>query len=238
MDLKQEFKTIGVLGGMGAAASANFYQEIVKIAQEKYKASEDTDFPPMFIYNLPLSGFGETGFLDEDLVKSQLLEAVKKLESIGVDFIVIPCNTVHHFFNEMQQNIKIPILSILEVAAETIQKNSYKKVGILSSRSTKEYQLYENILNKKDVDTISTNEDEQEIVDKIIGNVIAGKQNMSDTALLQEIIARFKKEGAESVILGCTEIPLAISQKDSDVPLQSTISLLAEAGLVYSFNKN
>lgn len=237
MDTKQEFKTIGILGGMGAAASANFYQEIVKIAQEKYNATEDTDFPPMFIYNLPLSGFGETGFLDEELVKSQLIEGVKKLASIGVDFIVIPCNTVHHFFNEMQQSIKIPIISILEVTAETVQKKSYKKVGILSSRSTKEYQLYENILNQKDVATISTNEDEQKIIDKIIGSVIAGKQNMNDVALLQQIIARFKKEGAQSVILGCTEIPLAISQKDSDIPLLSTISLLAEAALAYSFNK-
>lgn len=238
MNTKKEFKTIGVLGGMGAAASANFYQEIVKIAQEKYNATEDTDFPPMFIYNLPLSGFGETGFLDEEAVKNQLLEGVKKMEIIGVDFIVIPCNTVHYFFNEMQQSIKIPIISILEVTAEAVQKSLYKKVGILSSRSTKEYKLYENILNQKKVDTISSTEDEQKIVDKVIGSVIAGKQNMNDIALLQQIIFRFKKEGVESVILGCTEIPLAISQKDSDIPLLSTISLLADSALAYSFNKS
>ncbi|MEI6597728.1 MAG: hypothetical protein WCL22_01665 [bacterium] len=87
-------KTIGILGGMGPAASANFYQRIVEIAQHDFGAVQDTDFPPMFLYNLPLSGFDETGFVDAEEVKKQLISGVKKLEAIGSDFIVIhaiPC---------------------------------------------------------------------------------------------------------------------------------------------------
>ncbi len=230
-------KTIGVLGGMGAAASANFYQAVVKIAQEQYHATEDTDFPPMFIYNYPLTGFGETGFLDEEAVKLQLIKGVQKMQDIGVDFIVIPCNTVHFFLKEMQQNISIPIISILEVTAQNVEKNLYKKVGILSSRSTKEYKLYENIVKNKGVDVVLTNDDEQSLVDTIIGHVIAGTQDMNDVQILNNIIMRFKQEGAESVILGCTELPLAISQKDSELVLLNTISLLAEAALGYSLGK-
>jgi aspartate racemase len=154
---EQNFKTIGVLGGMGAAASADFYQSLVKIAQKKYGAENDDDFPAIWIYNLPITGFDETGFVDEESVKQQLITSVKKLESAGSDFIVIPCNTVHYFYKEMSESIKIPIISILEATALAVKKAGFKKVGLLNSQSTKNYHLYENIFDKYQINSCAAN---------------------------------------------------------------------------------
>ncbi len=112
--MTNKHKTIGVLGGMGPEASANLYSKIIKYAQYKYNAVQDFDYPPIIIYSLPLFGFDETGIVDEKLVKQQLIDGVKKLESAGCDLIIIGCNTVHIFYDEMQAAIKIPILNIVE----------------------------------------------------------------------------------------------------------------------------
>lgn len=234
---KKKFKTIGVLGGMGAAASADFYLKLVEIAQKKYHAQHDDDFPPIWIYNLPVVGFDETGFINPTSVKNQLISSAKKLEAAGSNFIIIPCNTVHYFFKEIQASIKIPFISILKITADTIKKAGYKKIGLLNSQSTKQYNLYETAFKKLGVLTNSTTESEQLKVNKVIGNVIGGLQGQKDIKNLNSIITRFKKEGAEAVVLGCTELPLAFSQKNCDLPVFDTTALLAEASLYHAYGK-
>ncbi len=116
-------KTIGILGGMGPGASANLYQTIISIAQKKYGAEQDYDFPPMVIYSLPLIGFDETGITEPESVKKQLVEGVKKLEKAGCDFIIIACNTVHIYQKNMQKAINIPIVSMIEQAVKKAKKS-------------------------------------------------------------------------------------------------------------------
>ena len=123
-------KTIGVLGGMGPAASATLYANMIEYAQSKYNAVQDTDYPPIIIYSLPLSGFDETGITDENLVKKQLIKGVQILEDAGCDSIVIACNTVHVFHDDMQKAVTIPVLHIVEETAITSKYSS----KILSSK--------------------------------------------------------------------------------------------------------
>lgn len=237
MSQGEKNKTIGVLGGMGAAASADFYQSLVKIAQTKYHAQNDDDFPAIWIYNLPITGFDETGFVNLNSVKQQLLDSVKKLQMTGSDFIVIPCNTVHYFYKDMCQAVNIPIISILETTSSYVQKAGFKTVGLLNSQSTKQYQLYETALGKAGIKTLSTTEKEQPQVNQVIKNVIVGSQGQRDILELNKIIGQFKDKGAQAVILGCTELPLAFSQKDTDLPVFNTTDLLAEAALVFSYQE-
>ena len=75
-------KTIGVLGGMGPEASADFYQRVIAIFQKQFGAVQDTDYPPMLIYSLPLTGFDETGIVDATVVLGQLIAGVQKLASV------------------------------------------------------------------------------------------------------------------------------------------------------------
>ena len=130
-------KIIGILGGAGPLATAKFFSDVISICQTKYKAEQDTDFPIVYLYNMPMDGFDETGFSNPDLVKEQLICGVKKLESWGADFVVLPCNTIHHFVNEMRNEISIPIISIIESTISVVKNSGFNKIGVLSSASTR-----------------------------------------------------------------------------------------------------
>ena len=108
-------KTIGVLGGMGPEASSTLYRKIIKYSQNEYNAIQDCDYPPIIINSLTLFGFDETGITDHELVKSQLIEGVQQLEKAGSDLIIIGCNTVHCYFDDMQNAVNVPIFNIIEV---------------------------------------------------------------------------------------------------------------------------
>lgn len=232
---QKKYRTVGILGGMGPAASVDFYHRVVAIAQTEFHAEQDTDFPPMYLYNLPLDGFDETGFVDAEKVKGQLVSAVQKLESMGSDFIVIPCNTVHTFIAAMQEAITIPIVSIIDAVVDTLLAKNIRTVGLLTSQSTRNYQLYESAFAQKNIQFISATDDEQKQINRVIHHVMAGTQGPSDIAQLTKVVDRFVQEGAEGVLLGCTELPLAITQADVGVPLFNSSEILAHRTLVEAF---
>ena len=230
-------KIIGILGGMGPAATASFFNDIIKISQEKYNAEQDTDYPIIYLYNTALDGFNETGFEKPNIVKKQLIKDNKKLENWGADFIVMPCNTVHHFAKDIKKHIKIPLISIIESTITSIKKTNYKKIGIVSSSSTRHLKLYENNLKKEKLITIKANKNEQKLLDQVILSAMMGNQGIKEKNIMKKIILRMKKSGAQAVVLGCTELPLAISQDDIDFPLFNTIHILAESAVDFSYKE-
>ncbi len=227
-------KIIGILGGMGPATTVSFFNDIVKISQHKYGAEQDTDFPNIYIFNTALEGFNETGFEDMTVVQDQLINDVRKLESWGAEFIVMPCNTVHHFIDELRKSINIPIISIIESTIDVVKKMGYQKVGVISSASTRNLGLYEKKLNEENINCIIVNDDEQKLLDNVILSVMKGKQSDIENKILHKIINRLKDAGADVVILGCTELPLAINESESVLPLLNTIKILAERSVDYS----
>ncbi|MBU6323188.1 amino acid racemase [Patescibacteria group bacterium] len=231
MDTK---KTIGVLGGMGAAASADFYQRLVELAQKEFGAVRDSDFPPMLIYNLSIRDFDETGVVDADSVIAQLVAGVRTLESAGADFFVVPCNTVHRFAKEMSDAVSIPLVSIIDATADAVQDDGLRKVGILSSQTTRNESLYEKALASRGIAVLHADDAEQAKINEVIAHVMRGTNGAEDVAALAAIANRFKAEGAEGVALGCTELPLAITQKDAALPLYGSTEILARAALKYS----
>ena len=236
--MKKNNKIIGVLGGMGPGASASLYNKIIEYSQYKYGAVQDVDYPPIIIYSLPLVGFDETGIVDEMLVKDQLVSGVKKLESAGCDIIIIACNTVHAYYEEMQVAVNIPILNIIEKTRERVVESGYKKVGLLASESTNKLQLYQKKFSSVGIKIISPNKSQQNVINNVIKQVMGGNQGVEDVIVLKGIIRDYLKQGAEAVILGCTEIPLAINQVDTDVELFDATKAIVELSVDYSLGKN
>jgi len=230
-------KKIGILGGAGPLATAKFFSDLIGICQNKYKAEQDTDFPIIYLYNMPMDGFDETGFSDPILVKEQLIYGVKKLESWGADFIVLPCNTVHFFINEMRESILIPIISIIESTIKTVESSGYKKIGVLSSSSTRILGLYKKPFNSKGFDTFVINKKDQKKTDSVVLAAMAGVQGKKEINILKNIIQKMVSWGAQGVVLGCTELPLAISKKDTELPLFNTINILAEYAVDEAYKK-
>jgi aspartate racemase len=232
--MRQSNKSIGVLGGMGPEASSTLYRNIIEYTQSEYGAVQDTDYPPVFIYSLPLAGFDETGIRNERKVLKQLVDGVKILENAGSNLIIIACNTVHHFYDQMQNEIDIPILNIIEETARHIQVDGIKKVGLFASESTCKLGLYQKKLTPLGVEVIPPNPHQQKLLNNVIEHVMGGKQSSLDVEVLQRIADDFKSKGAEAVVLGCTEIPLVIRQSDTGIKLFDTIEIIAQSAVDYS----
>lgn len=232
--MAQKNKTIGVLGGMGPAASASLYQKMVKYAQYVYNAVQDSDYPPIIIYSLPLQGFDETGIVDEGLVKSQLIEGVKKLEAAGCDLIIIGCNTVHHFYENIQAAVKVPVLNIIEETKKKVLASGYKKVGLFASESTNRLELYQKRFASAGIEVISPSNEQQRVLNKVIENVMGGNQGPSDIIALKDVARDYAKQGAEAIVIGCTEIPLAINQTHTDIKLFDTTEIIVQAAVDFS----
>lgn len=226
-----KYKTIGILGGMGPEATADLYLRIIQIFQKKYGAIYDFDFPEIIILNLPIPDVVEKN-KEGDEVKDMLISGVKRLENAGARFIAIPCNTVTYYISDMQKAAPIPIINILQEAANTALKEGLRKVGLLGTEMTIKNKIYDDILDK--IEILKLNEKEQKETTKVIINILSGKKTEEDKVLLERFINKLRYNGAEKVILGCTELPLIIKNNEYVI---DTLQILAEESVRRSVNK-
>ena len=221
-----KYKVIGILGGMGPEATAYLYMSIIRILQSKGD-KYDSDFPKIIIYSLPLPDIVEK-IKSEKFIVSMLIDGVKKLEFVGSSFIAIACNSVFFYIKQMQNAVSIPIINVMEETAKEVSEKDYKKVGLLGTKLTIKQKLFDNALGKYGIKIIYPNEKQQEKITKIIINILSGKKLKSDTLQLNLIIKYLQNKGAESIILGCTELPLILSQENIDIELFNTTKIIAK----------
>ena len=232
--MSRTYKTIGILGGMGPEASSTLYARMIKYIQTRFGAEQDTDYPPIVIYSLPLSGFDETGITDEQLVSHQLIEGVKKLEMAGSDLVIIACNTVHLFYDQMQNAVNIPVFNIIEETKKRVAEAGINKVGLFASETTGRLSLYQNNFSDSGIKVFSPDRSQQNALNLVIRHVMSGSQGEEDREVLIQIARNFRKKGAEAVVMGCTEIPLALNQSHTDIRLFDTIEIIIESAVNYS----
>jgi len=225
---------IGVLGGMGPEASANLYIRIIRYTQDRYGAVQDSDYPPIIVDSLTLDGFDETGIVDGDLVKQQLLGGVRKLAAAGCDLIIIACNTVHVFFEAMQDAVSIPILNIVDETRKRVVAQGYENVGLFASQSTVATSLYQDQFQASGITVLPPSESQQRVLNRVIEHVMGGNQKERDIIALKDIARDFTRQGADAIVMGCTEIPLAINQTHTDIKLFDTIEIIVESAVDFS----
>ena len=228
-------KTIGIVGGIGPEASANLYLRMIRDVQIRHGIEYDGDFPPILIYNAPMQGFDDAGIADAERVRRQVIDACKTLENAGADFLIIACNTVHVFADEITEAISIPLLNMIQTVADEVHRKRCRRVGILCSESTARLRLY----GKKyfqDVEVIHPNPDQQETLNATIGAVLRGQNGPADVTRLTGIMSDMVDHGAEGIILGCTEIPLVVRQGETDIPVFDSIDLVVHAATDRSLN--
>jgi aspartate racemase len=217
------FKTIGILGGMGPEATSELYMEVVKIFQKEFGAKFDKDFPPFFIYSLPIPDVVE-GMEDKDRLISMLVEGVNKLEQAGVDFVAIACNSVQVFLSEIRMKTSTSIISIPEETMKVIKQQGYTKVGLLATNTTLNSGIYQQEAVLSNIKLIQPKIELQKELTGIIMKILSGVKEDS----LNGLISSLKSEGAQAVILGCTDLPLLISG-DGGIDLFGTTKILARA---------
>jgi len=165
-----------------------------------------------------------------------LIDAAKNLENGGADFIVLCTNTMHKVADDIQANVKIPLLHIADATAQLVKDSGIKKIGLLGTRFTMEEEFYKGRLSQKYGLTVNVpNAQEREIVHRVIyDELVIGEIRQHSKEQYIGIIEQMVDEGAEGVILGCTEIGLLIHKQDSQVPLFDTTRIHAEAAVEYA----
>ena len=211
-------KTIGILGGMGAEATVDLYMGIWKYYQTNFGAKYDNDFPLVIIYSVPIPDVVES-LENEKLTLEMLQSTARTLEKGGVDFIVIACNTVQFLLDKIRQAVTIPVIGIAEVNAKYLQGKGIKRAGILATKATIEKQVYDKALESIGIELIRPSEDNQAIVTEVIMTQLAGKTTDAETKKLAGVAEKLKSQGAEAVLLACTDLPLVIDQRDTEIPL-------------------
>lgn len=222
-------KTIGILGGMGPEATAQLYLEIVSIFQKEYRAKYDSDFPPFFIFSLPLPDVVEGSFSEKEIIR-QLCDGVKKLESMGAEVIAIACNTVQIYLPQMRSTVKVPIISLPEEVCKKVVDNGLNKVLLLGTSVTINSELYNQEAYKRGLSLIKINLEQQRELTSIIMEILSGKKSKESK---EKIIKMINLYGTQAVILACTELPLLISPEDVSIKVIDTIKVLARASVDY-----
>ncbi len=221
-------KKIGIIGGMGPEGTADLYMKIVRYYQDNFGAKYDKDFPPMMIYSVPIPDLVEN-LENEKITLDMLSEAVKTLENVGCDFLVIACNTVQFLLDDLRESVKIPILGIAEISARFVSNKSYKKVGILGTEATiSQKKVYEKDFQEIGVELIKPMKDDQEELTRIIMNQLAGETTKKEKDNLKTIIENLETRGTEAVLIACTDLPPIINQEDFDIPIIDCTQVYAD----------
>jgi aspartate racemase len=172
---------------------------------------------------------------DWDSIEKELLNGLKILEKAGADFAVITTNTMHKLFNKLQRQTSLKLISIIDATAESIKEKGITKVGLMGTRFTMNEPFYRKGLQKHGVDVILPDADERKYIQKIIFEELSiGKLTDESRRGFLDIIDNLVEQGAEGIVLGCTEIPLLVKQSDTSVRIFDTAVLHAEKALNYA----
>ena len=224
-------KTIGLIGGMSWESSAEYYKIINETVKKRLGGLHSAT---LIMYSVDFEDIEKLQHAGEwDRATEFMVDAARKVERGGADFVLICTNTMHKMADEVQQALNIPLLHIADATAAEIKAHNMKHVGLLGTRFTMEEDFYKRRLQEyHGLTTIVPEEDERTIVHDIIyDELCCGEIRESSREKYKTIIENLIKRGAEGIILGCTEIPLLVSQRDSPVPVFDTTRIHAEAAV-------
>jgi len=201
--------TLGILGGLGPAASCYFYDMLIRLAcaARDCPAKRDQDHPDVLLYSkasIPdrsayLLGTGESPL-------PALQEGITLLERMGARIIAVPCATAHHFHREMQEVASVPVLNMLELTAKALRGGGVARAALLATEGSYVSGAFAAALEKEGVVPLLPSKENRNALMDVIYGIKAGC--MPDTQVLEALAAPLVALGAQRVILGCTELSL------------------------------
>jgi aspartate racemase len=229
--MEAQMKTIGMIGGMSWESSIEYYRIINQTVREKLGGLHSAKSIMVSVEFAEIEALQHQNRWDE--LASIMIEAARSLERGGAEFVIICTNTMHKLYDEVQNKIKIPMLNIADATAEKIKADGINKIALLGTRFTMEEDFYKGrLVDKYGLDVIIPSPEQMEIVHRVIyDELCAGIIKTDSKQRYAEIIQDLVAEGAEGVILGCTEIGLLVKQADSPVPLYDTTEIHARAAV-------
>ncbi|PFE11576.1 aspartate/glutamate racemase family protein [Bacillus cereus] len=198
---------IGILAGMGPKSTGPFVDTVVAKCQTIYGAKHDMDFPHMMIYSCPTPFYMDRP-IDHAAMKKTIIEGAQKLESTGVEFIAMPCNTAHLYFEELQHSLSIPILNIVDETLQAIPENT-KRVALLATEATVQAEIYQDGITKRNIEYIH-HEKWQKMINQII-SCIKGREIEKAHELWNALVLQLRDE-VDTAIIACTDLKVVVSE--------------------------
>ena len=221
-------KTIGIIGGMSWESTVTYYQIINETVKQELGGFHSAK---VLLYSVDFDEI-EKYQASGDWEKSGevLADIAARLEQAGADYIVIATNTMHKVIPQMEKKISIPIIHIAEATADKLKENGISTVGLLGTKYTMKQDFYKEKLIEAGLKVLIPNDEDVEKVNDVIYNELClGNIRQESKEKYIEIINKMAKEGAQGVILGCTEIGGLIRQEDSVLPIFDTTVIHAES---------
>lgn len=219
-------KTIGILAGMGPRSTAPFLELVLDECQRQYDAKNDDDFPKMIIYSLPTPFYLDRP-INHKVMKETIIEGLQKLEKIGVDFIAMPCNFAHIYFEELKKSIKIPLLNIVDETVKSLPKSS-ERVTLFSTSFTYEFGIYQKGIKKFGHEFVFKNQ-WQVTLNNLIKNIKANKDSKENIDTLNSLIKEAEGEDVQNIIIGCTDLNPVLRKALLQINIVDSSKCLAEA---------
>ena len=228
-------QTIGLIGGITPESTIMYYQVLNSLARKHYGENHSCKVIINSVNFAEISNLQKENRWDKlDVI---MANAGKSLELAGASCVLICANTMHLSIDAVKKAVNIPVIHIAESTAKKIIERKINTVALLGTKYTMEKEFYINVLSSFGIKTIVPNLENRNVVHRIIYDELAkGILNDASKQLYVQIIEKLIKDGAEGVILGCTEIPLLVKQTDVSVPVFDTTTIHAtnafEMGLI------
>lgn len=221
-------KTIGIIGGLGPETSSKFYLEVVL---KSYKQNSKAR-PPILMWSVPIQYQTESDFINgedrSDEYTSLLIDAAKRLEAGGADFIVIPCNSVHIFIDEVRKAVTIPVLSIIEETTAFLKQQKIQQVGLLATNASLQARLYQNPLEMDAITTVVPDNSAQAKMAELINKLVREEYSETQKAELLGVISHLAEKQVKVILLACTDLQLLTPSFDG-VTIFDTMEILVDS---------
>jgi len=221
-------KTLGIIGGFGPETTAQFQLAII----ERCRAKGSLVRPEIIMWNAPISLK-----IEEDLIIHNsgiqnflpfLIKGAKTLERAGASMLVLPCNTLHIFIEEIRTAVNIPVLSIVDTTLEHLINRNVKNVAVIGTKATSENNLFVDTLKKRGITPILPTEHEQMAIDQVILDILNIKAHRRATRILQVIACECMKRGTDNILLACTDLQIVFPTLKEAI-VHDTMHILAHA---------
>lgn len=228
--MSDRYKILGVIGGMGPAATALFYQYIV--------ANTDAECDKEHIHvvidsNPQIPDRTEAVKQGDEQLIDFVCDSGKKLIDMGAQVVAIPCNTIHSFIDQIQEKISVPIINMIDETAYYCKTQGYDKIGVFATQGTLESDIYKTALAKYGISAVYPSPKTQITVMSVIYDYIKAGRKMP-RAFLDKAVNELEKMGSQAIVLGCTELPLAFEDVVCDLPVVDSLEILAKTAIEYA----
>ena len=226
-------KKIGILGGMSPESTTLYYEHITRTYTARFG---NYGYPEILIYSVNFQKYVDwqhSGQWQE--AARDMADALERLHGAGADFGLIATNTMHIVFEEVQRAVHMPLLSIVQATAESILAAGLRSVGLLGTIFTMSERFFREGLERCGITALVPEPDSQQRMNDVIYQELCrGEIRPESRRLFLDIIERLRAQGAEGIVLGCTEIPLLVEPQHCDLPLFNTSLLHAAKALDFA----